>query len=61
VTVTRESRPTKEYPKGQEVYLLTFDRQESDLEPPEESPAEADPAPRVKDSTNPESRSDGST
>jgi class 3 adenylate cyclase len=24
VTVTRESRPTKEYPKGQEVYALTF-------------------------------------
>jgi class 3 adenylate cyclase len=24
VTVTREFRPTKEYPKGQEVYLLTF-------------------------------------
>ncbi len=27
VTVTREYRPTKEYPKGQEVYALTFDRQ----------------------------------
>lgn len=25
---TREYRPTKEYPKGQEVYALTFDRQE---------------------------------
>ena len=24
VTVTRELRPTKEYPKGQEVYALTF-------------------------------------
>jgi class 3 adenylate cyclase len=24
VTVTREFRPTKEYPKGQEVYALTF-------------------------------------
>ena len=28
VTVTREFRPTKEYPKGQEVYALTFDRPE---------------------------------
>ena len=26
VTVTREHRPTKEYPKGQEVYALTFDQ-----------------------------------
>jgi class 3 adenylate cyclase len=25
MTATRESRPTKEYPKGQEVYSLTFD------------------------------------
>lgn len=25
VNVTRESRPTKEYPKGQEVYALTFE------------------------------------
>jgi class 3 adenylate cyclase len=25
VTATREYRPTKEYPKGQEVYALTFD------------------------------------
>jgi hypothetical protein len=24
MTATRESRPTKEYPKGQEVYALTF-------------------------------------
>ncbi len=28
VTVTRESRPTKEYPKGQEVYALTFEGRE---------------------------------
>jgi class 3 adenylate cyclase len=27
VSVTREYRPTKEYPKGQEVYALTFDHQ----------------------------------
>jgi class 3 adenylate cyclase len=27
MTATRESRPTKEYPKGQEVYALTFDHQ----------------------------------
>ena len=25
VTVTRERRPTKEYPRGQEVYALVFD------------------------------------
>lgn len=29
MTATRESRPTKEYPKGQEVYALTFDRREA--------------------------------
>ena len=29
VTVTRDFRPTKEYPKGQEVYALTFDRPEA--------------------------------
>jgi class 3 adenylate cyclase len=28
VTVTREYRPTKEYPSGQEVYSLTFDHQD---------------------------------
>lgn len=28
VTATREYRPTKEYPKGQEVYSLTFDMKE---------------------------------
>jgi class 3 adenylate cyclase len=35
MTATRESRPTKEYPKGQEVYSLTF-------EPAEGSDAEQD-------------------
>jgi class 3 adenylate cyclase len=40
VTVTREFRPTKEYPKGQEVYALTFDDDGSDLEPTDETPAE---------------------
>ena len=34
VTVTREFRPTKEYPKGQEVYALTFDG----AEPAEQAP-----------------------
>jgi len=38
VTVTREFRPTKEYPKGQEVYALTFDQREADLEPTDEAP-----------------------
>ena len=28
VTVAREFRPTKEYPRGQEVYALSFDRRE---------------------------------
>jgi hypothetical protein len=27
MTATRESRPTKEYPKGQEVYVLSFDEE----------------------------------
>ena len=39
VTVTREFRPTKEYPKGQEVYALTFDGVEPAAEAPE-GPAE---------------------
>ena len=29
MTATRESRPTKEYPKGQEVYALTFQPEDS--------------------------------
>ena len=29
MTATRESRPTKEYPKGQEVYALTFGSEET--------------------------------
>ncbi|HEX6009657.1 MAG TPA: hypothetical protein VFZ50_06075 [Actinomycetota bacterium] len=39
VTVTPEHRPTKEYPRGQEVYALTFE-----LETPDQAaePAEAD-------------------
>jgi class 3 adenylate cyclase len=38
MTATRESRPTKEYPKGQEVYALTFAPDErSDGEPGLES------------------------
>ena len=32
VTATREYRPTKEYPKGQEVYALTFASQEDSSE-----------------------------
>ena len=31
VTVTREFRPTKEYPRGQEVYSLTFDGDRSSV------------------------------
>jgi hypothetical protein len=40
VNVTREFRPTKEYPKGQEVYSLTFAENGSALEPPDEPPDE---------------------
>jgi class 3 adenylate cyclase len=43
VTVTREFRPSKEYPKGQEVYALTFDRVE--VEPGEEADGEPAPPP----------------
>jgi class 3 adenylate cyclase len=37
VTVTREHRPTKEYPRGQEVYALTFEHETPDeaVEPSE--------------------------
>ena len=44
VTVTREFRPTKEYPRGQEVYALTFDENGSDLDAPDETPS-IDPSP----------------
>jgi class 3 adenylate cyclase len=37
VTVTPELRPTKEYPKGQEVYSLTFDRPEAGVDQPDEA------------------------
>jgi class 3 adenylate cyclase len=40
VNVTREFRSTKEYPKGQEVYSLTFDEDGSDLEPADGTSAE---------------------
>jgi class 3 adenylate cyclase len=30
VRVSRESRPTKEYPRGQEVYALTFEREDAE-------------------------------
>jgi class 3 adenylate cyclase len=39
VTVTREHRPTKEYPRGQEVYALTFEHETPDQAA---EPAEAD-------------------
>jgi class 3 adenylate cyclase len=42
VRVTREFRPTKEYPRGQEVYALTFD----EVEPAEEA-SEAEDAPET--------------
>jgi class 3 adenylate cyclase len=36
VRVSREFRPTKEYPRGQEVYALTFEQDGSELETPDE-------------------------
>lgn len=36
VTATREFRPTKEYPKGQEVYSLTFRDPDADVPTPAE-------------------------
>jgi hypothetical protein len=42
VTVAREFRPTKEYPRGQEVYALSFDRREPpDADNGDEPPATA--------------------
>ena len=50
VTVTRERRPTKEYPKGQEVYALTFGRSDgSDPGQPDESTADGHEASRAED------------
>jgi len=45
VTVRREHRATKEYPRGQEVYSLTFDHEdESGLGRPDGPPPE-EPSP----------------
>jgi class 3 adenylate cyclase len=41
VTVARELRPTKEYPKGQEVYSLTFPADEGDPVSADEPSADA--------------------
>jgi class 3 adenylate cyclase len=38
VKATREYRPTKEYPKGQEVYALTFDAPKAGEEAPKQPP-----------------------
>ena len=45
VTVTREHRPTKEYPRGQEVYALTFEHETPDeaVEPAEGERVDARP------------------
>jgi class 3 adenylate cyclase len=52
VTVTREFRPTKEYPKGQEVYALTFDRDGSGLEPSAEPSADVGGTPQPNNSSD---------
>src|SRR2546427_4418495 len=57
VTVSRELRPTKEYPKGQEVYSLTFDQDGSDLEPADGTSVEASETPQGKSSSNAGARS----
>lgn len=50
MTATRESRPTKEYPKGQEVYALTFeDPSRSDAGGSAESAEERDETATVMD------------
>ena len=46
MTATRESRPTKEYPKGQQVYALTFERQQGSGETGEAGAT--DPSPGVE-------------
>jgi class 3 adenylate cyclase len=43
VRVNREFRPTKEYPRGQEVYALTFEQDGSELETPNEDADEEAP------------------
>ncbi len=58
MTATRESRPTKEYPKGQEVYALTFeDPSRSDAGSSAESVEERDETATVMDAQD-EGRSD---
>jgi class 3 adenylate cyclase len=52
MTVTREYRPTKEYPRGQEVYALTFDHREEpgsaqESDSPEQEDRETVPAARA--------------
>jgi class 3 adenylate cyclase len=56
VRVTRELRPTKEYPRGQEVYALTFAQEGSELEPSDD---EADEDPDVVDVSDAAGDSDG--
>jgi class 3 adenylate cyclase len=53
VNVIREFRPTKEYPKGQEVYSLAFDQGGSDLESPDGAPAEGNTPSRAEDDDPP--------
>jgi hypothetical protein len=43
VRVNREFRPTKEYPRGQEVYALTFEQDGSELETPNRHAGEEAP------------------
>jgi hypothetical protein len=52
VRVNREFRPTKEYPRGQEVYALTFEQDGSELETPnEDADEEASNVVDVSDAT----------
>jgi len=49
VTVTREFRPTKEYPKGQEVYALTFDGDGAATGPTDPGPEDQEGTPTDSD------------
>lgn len=58
VSVSRESRSTKEYPRGQEVYALTFERDGPELETPNEHADEEAPH-DVIDVSDPTGAGDG--
>jgi hypothetical protein len=58
VRVNREFRPTKEYPRGQEVYALTFEQDGSELGTPNED-ADEEAARHVVDVSDATGQGDG--